>query len=204
MAAESSVAERAYLTIKRKVLGGAYLLGQRLDATAIAEELGVSTTPVREALVRLHAELMIGFRPARGFFVALWSYVELKDLYRWRGQLAVLALDNAAPENLADAIARRGDPYPDRIAQVLQAMISSGDAELGRASRNADERLRFARQVEQEIWPDVEAEWMKVEAALSQSARGARKRLEGFHRKRALAARDIRERAILRASANGG
>lgn len=62
-------ADRAYSALKRRVLAGEFPLNVRLGEERLAEMLGVSRTPVREALFRLHAEGLVdrwsdgGFRP---------------------------------------------------------------------------------------------------------------------------------------------
>ncbi|MFM7224945.1 MAG: GntR family transcriptional regulator [Actinomycetota bacterium] len=65
----STRADRAYAALKRRVLAGEFALNGRLGEERLAEMLGVSRTPVREALFRLHAEGLVerwadgGFRP---------------------------------------------------------------------------------------------------------------------------------------------
>ena len=72
---ETPTSERAYQEIKARLMDGRFRLRQRLDATALATDLAVSTTPVREALLRLTAERLVAFRPSHGFSAAMWSSV---------------------------------------------------------------------------------------------------------------------------------
>ncbi len=62
--------ERAYRTIRERILSGAYGPGFRLVIDSLAEELGVSALPVREAIRRLEAEGLVVFRPNAGAQVA--------------------------------------------------------------------------------------------------------------------------------------
>src|SRR5690606_24012418 len=73
--------EGVYDRIKGLLLAHALAPGQLLQIGTLAEELGVSTTPVREALTRLAAERLIVFAPKRGFFAKTASEEELRGLY---------------------------------------------------------------------------------------------------------------------------
>ncbi|MDQ2832005.1 MAG: GntR family transcriptional regulator, partial [Chloroflexota bacterium] len=62
--------ERAYAVIRRRILDGAYQPGHRLIIGALADELGVSAVPVREAIRRLEAEGRVVYRHNAGSRVA--------------------------------------------------------------------------------------------------------------------------------------
>lgn len=91
------------------VLTGGFQFGQRLGEEAVAEALGVSRTPVREALLRLHADRLLNRYDDGGFYVAEPDLLDLRDLYELRLSLEVYAITRAAndevqhdPEVLAD------------------------------------------------------------------------------------------------------
>jgi DNA-binding GntR family transcriptional regulator len=65
-----SLAEQAYDQIKRQILDQQLVPGQRLNIDALSRECGVSTSPLREALVRLDAEGLVSFTINAGFSVA--------------------------------------------------------------------------------------------------------------------------------------
>lgn len=204
MAADPTASERAYSEIKRKLLDGAFHLRQRLDATLLAEDLALSTTPVREALVRLAAERLIAARPPRGFYVSLWSESELRWLYLWRAQLA-----DSAAAGLADAPPARepiaGEDYPARIAAALGRLTHGANPELARVSANADERLHHARRAEAAIWADVAGEPPRLEAAIGQGrSRQLRTLLRAHFQRRLKAVKQIHERAVLGAMPRNG
>ena len=67
-ASSDHAVEGIYDRIKSLLLAHTLAPGQLLQIGTLAEELGVSTTPVREALTRLAAERLIVFAPKRGFF----------------------------------------------------------------------------------------------------------------------------------------
>jgi DNA-binding GntR family transcriptional regulator len=71
--------------------------GARISDTALARELGVSRTPIREALLRLEREGFLEADVGRGFFVKPLSVREVRDAYPVLWTLEVLALRGAAP-----------------------------------------------------------------------------------------------------------
>jgi DNA-binding GntR family transcriptional regulator len=76
--------EDVYVQLKRMVLQGAFPTRVRLVEDRVAERLGVSRTPVREALVRLHADRLLRRYADGGYFVAEPDLVDLRDLYELR------------------------------------------------------------------------------------------------------------------------
>ncbi|MDB4950276.1 MAG: transcriptional regulator, GntR family [Gemmatimonadetes bacterium] len=71
--------------------------GDRLSDAALAAELGVSRTPVREALVRLEQEGFLASDPGRGFFVKPLCAREVEEVYPIVWTLEGLALRSAPP-----------------------------------------------------------------------------------------------------------
>ena len=70
---------------------------QRLSDVVLAEKLGVSRTPVRQALERLVQDGLVRADPRRGFWVRVFSAQDIEEIYDLRGALEVLALRLAAP-----------------------------------------------------------------------------------------------------------
>ena len=95
----------------------------------LAERLGVSRTPVREALSRLAAEGLVEIAPNRGARVATWTVAELEGVFDLRltlePQLTGFAVPNATDEDVADLddLAHRmlavGTPGPDQDLDAL-------------------------------------------------------------------------------------
>lgn len=193
---ETPTSERAYQEIKARLMAGRFRLRQRLDATAIATDLAVSTTPVREALLRLTAERLVAFRPSHGFSVAMWSESGLRDLYRWRGELAELALNSVS--SLSPPIRVVARNYPDQTAALLTALQSGTHGELVASARNADDRLHIARVAERDLWADVEEELTPLDEAIEKGDVGGLKiALRRYSGKRVAAAKAIRDCAVL-------
>lgn len=122
----AAAVERAYLTIREGIVSGAYAPGAHLTAQGLAGASGISRTPVREAMRRLHAEGLISFIPNRGAFVTRLDERDVVKIYDLRvvleGYAAETAAREASPAQIADleALARVmtavGDSDIDQIA----------------------------------------------------------------------------------------
>ncbi len=93
--------QKAYEAIRRAITDGSYGNGMHLRAAGLAESLGVSRTPVREALRRLHAEGLVEFFANRGAFVARWSQEDAAEVFDLRVVLESHAAARAA-QRLSD------------------------------------------------------------------------------------------------------
>jgi len=82
--------------LRRAILLGAYRPGQRLDQATIAEQLGVSRSPVREALRTLAAEGLIETVPHKGARIPVRGADEVAELHTIRALLEGLAARRAA------------------------------------------------------------------------------------------------------------
>jgi DNA-binding GntR family transcriptional regulator len=80
----TSAGERAYQHVKRRVLAGSLDGGELIAEGQIAESLGVSRTPVREAFLRLEAEGLLRLYPKRGALVVPVSPGEVDDVVEAR------------------------------------------------------------------------------------------------------------------------
>lgn len=89
--------EQVYDSLKQMMLDDVLKPSQKLNETDIADILGVSATPVREAFKRLAAEGFVEMIPYKGVYVKEYTITELKEVYQCREQLELLALDLAFP-----------------------------------------------------------------------------------------------------------
>lgn len=88
--------DRAHDAIRQGILEGRFPPGTRLVEEQLAEEIGLSTTPVREAVQRLAAEGVVEFVPHRGAHVASWSASELDVIFELRSMLEGFSASLAA------------------------------------------------------------------------------------------------------------
>jgi DNA-binding GntR family transcriptional regulator len=122
---------RAYQHIRRSILDFRLPIGATLSEYQLAHEIGVSRTPVREALKRLEQEGLVRSVARRGTFVADLTLRDVVEVYEVRIQLEGLAARIAADRM-----------EPAECAEVI--------AELERAEKSARQK-RFARAREHDI-----------------------------------------------------
>jgi DNA-binding GntR family transcriptional regulator len=95
-----------YNTIKQRILNLQYEPGQSLNPKELANELGVSQTPIREAFLRLEWEKLVIILPRTGIHVSKIDFKELKEIYRTRilieGELGRLVAQNISDAQLAE------------------------------------------------------------------------------------------------------
>ena len=91
-------AEAVEEEIKRRLLAGAYQPGSPLRIEAIASDLRVSHTPVKEALRRLSAQGFVTYEPHRGVRVRVLDREDAEDVYRLRQLLEGVAVERAATQ----------------------------------------------------------------------------------------------------------
>lgn len=100
---KSSLSEYVFDTIREAILNGKYKENDLLKENALATELGVSRTPVREALKQLELEGLVLLIPNKGASVIGFSKKDVKDIYEMRALLEGLCVKKAI-ENINDDI----------------------------------------------------------------------------------------------------
>jgi DNA-binding GntR family transcriptional regulator len=101
--------QKAYDAIRQAITTGTYGNGMHQRAAGLAEDLGISRTPVREALRRLHAEGLVEFVENRGAFVAPWSRENTAEVFDLRVVLESHAASLAASRLTDTQIAQLGE-----------------------------------------------------------------------------------------------
>ncbi len=104
--------EQAYEQIKQRILGNVLPPGTQMLEQQLADDLGMSRTPVREAAIRLAREGLVEVRPRHGIRVLPVSAGDMREIYE-----ILTALESAA----AEACARRGLTEAE-IEQLNQAV----------------------------------------------------------------------------------
>jgi DNA-binding GntR family transcriptional regulator len=183
-----SVVDRVYADLKAMAVAYAFRPGERINEGRIATRLGVSRTPLREALNRLKTEGFLSFVPGRGFFCRELDPHEIFQLYELRKAIEVAAVPLAVARARDDEIAalsrfldETGPDGEGRTATELaeldetfhhRLMSLARNDEMLRVLDNVNARIRFVR------WIDMGSD--------------ARPKTQGEHRAvvEALAARD--------------
>ena len=126
--------DSVYARLRDLILSNILRAGQKLVDRDLAEQLGVSRTPVREALGRLAMMGLVESRSRRGYYVRQYSAEEVSDLYEYRKILEVsaarLAAENLQPEHVQEF---------DRI--LLELNSSSAGPSTGIKSVELDLRI---------------------------------------------------------------
>jgi len=122
-AAPDTAAARAYAALRAQVLDGILPAGAMALEGELATALGVSRTPVRQALIRLADEGLIELRPRHGMRVRPISATEMREIYE-----VLTALEAAA----ARLCAERGVPAAaldglDQAVAAMDAALAAGD-----------------------------------------------------------------------------
>jgi DNA-binding GntR family transcriptional regulator len=82
--AETDLTQTTYDLLRARIAAGELVPGQRLQLEVLSAQLGVSRTPIRDALNQLAAEGLIEIRPRRGTFVARVDQHTVAELYQLR------------------------------------------------------------------------------------------------------------------------
>jgi len=161
-AADSS--ERAYGAIRKLLVEFKLKPEERINEVQLARNLGVSRTPVREALNRLASEGFVSLTPNRGFFVRSLSTEGLIDLYELRSVIECAAFrfmcERAGDEQIdrlraywSAIVEGYGDQPPDVILvedEGFHLLIAelSGNPELVTQLAAINARIRFIRRIQ--------------------------------------------------------
>lgn len=128
----SNAVEKAYAEIRDAILSGHFPPGTHLKEDDLAKRIGVSRTPIREALRRLNAEGSVRFLRNHGAFVADWTMEEIREIFDLRGVLEGYAAERAAqrcqPADVVrlrqlaeEMIALEAEGGPDARARIAEA-----------------------------------------------------------------------------------
>ncbi len=91
-----SLGNQAYQELKKLILERRFLPGEKINEGELAQALGISRTPIREALNRLAKEGLVNIYPQRGAFVVEFSEKDVEELFLIREKLEGLAAYLAA------------------------------------------------------------------------------------------------------------
>jgi len=122
------LADRAYDGIKDAILAGDIAAGTKLTEAGVAEQMGVSRVPVREALQRLKGDGLIEDMGQRGMQVRRLTGTDIVDIYNFR-----LGLEPVA----ARLVALNGAP-PQQLDRRIEEMTAAADAQDSSALSTAE------------------------------------------------------------------
>ena len=147
----------AYTQMARRIVFMDYAPGQRLEEKQLMYDLQLGRTPIREALVRLSADMMVESRPKSGYFVRPITLQSIRSvfeaLYLLEGGLAELAIKNECSriiERMQLANARMKEQVQKNNIRELVEANEDFHASLAQCSRN-EYLIQAIRRVRTEI-----------------------------------------------------
>jgi DNA-binding GntR family transcriptional regulator len=120
-----SAADRAYHYIRRRIVDGALASGAFLVEQDLAQDIGVSRTPVRDALSRLESEGLVRAEGNRRATVRNFTESEVEECFELRAQFESYAAARAATRMTPEALAKL-----ERFATDMEAVVASGGADV--------------------------------------------------------------------------
>jgi DNA-binding GntR family transcriptional regulator len=159
--ASESIVDRIHRQLRHMAITFRFFPGERLNEAILAKELGVSRTPLREALNRLSAEGFLTFSVNQGFFRKPLDVKEIFDLYEFRRQMEMaavrLAVERASDEQLlelerfaqqsAEANANRTSEEVVSLDEEFHERLITltGNIEMRNSLRNVNDRIQYVR-----------------------------------------------------------
>lgn len=183
------VLEPTYRSLKRLLMEGAWPLGERLEAGRLADDLGVSMTPVRDSLNRLAGERLVDFRPGEGYRVARISEGVLRDLFDFNFALLDIALRAPHSDTSPVIAGLAGLDHADQVAALFEIIaLRSRNAILAETVCGLNERLHAARVLDPRLFHDTRDEASEIEERLASGTPDIRALLASYHARRREAA----------------
>lgn len=162
------VLEPTYQRLRRDLISGAFPMGSKLEALRLADELGVSMTPVRDSLNQLTGEGLVEFSPGDGFRVARLSEQTLREMLEVNHLLLVHALGvgrgaaPSPPDSKPDI-----DDHAGRVGAVFGTIAAaSGNRFLLRSVEQIAARLHPVRRLEPLVIPSAPEKLLLLENSI--------------------------------------
>ncbi len=152
-----SAAEFTYDRLRNDILGGEFLPGAQIIEAEWARRLGVSVTPLREALRRLEAEGLVVRRQHRDVRIRPFTLVEARSVYEFRAVLDPLAVGLATAHMTVNETRRLDEVF--RFQTQMQADGRLRELEQGNYEFHTM-IARFSRNVA--LWETVDRLWLSI------------------------------------------
>lgn len=120
MPAPSTAAQHALQALRWLIVSGALRPGDRVNQDVLAEQVGLSVAPIREALRALEQEGQVTYLPRRGYFVTELKMADLEEIYELRQLLEARAAQQALP--------RLGEQDLEAIAELARECVQAAQA----------------------------------------------------------------------------
>lgn len=156
------LSDQVYRLLRQRIVNGHLAPGARLSMDALLAELGVSKTPLREALSHLERDRLVVTRPRSGTYVALPTLRDISDICELRRGIEWQALHRAAtalPQTVLEALAQEIDAAEVEARNGEYEPFFASDTHLHRAIVAHADNARL-----QEAWETIGGYvyWLRV------------------------------------------
>jgi DNA-binding GntR family transcriptional regulator len=186
------VLEPTYRRLKRSLMEGVWPQGAKLEALKLADEFGVSMTPVRDSLNRLAGEHLVELQPGEGYRVPQLSERVLRDLLEVNVELLILAVRRSDASAPVAEMQNDDADLAGRIPAIFSQIASrSGNTILAELVRALGERLQVVRKVEPHILTDTGSELETIRTLFRARDPALPAALRSYHQRRRMHASDL-------------
>jgi len=161
---EQSLAQLAYKSLKERIFKLSFLPGDRLSESELAEALGLSRTPLRQALQRLQHEGLVDSQPKVGWIISPLDFKRLDSLYDFRiliecyaarricqadqastGLMSLLSFWNVARKDRVrcpEQVSAKDEAFHQELVRL------SGNSEVAKTHAEITEKIRLVRRLD--------------------------------------------------------
>ncbi len=179
------VLEPTYQDLKRGLMQGRWRPGERLEALRLADEFGVSMTPVRDCLNRLAGEGLVDMKPGDGFRAPRISEKMLRDMLELNAMLVDFALQNPIDIGALAHVPQSVEDYAGRVA-VFFGIIAhrSANTALIETVHSFSDRMHAVRRWEPQLFAECFHELEEMEHHLTDNSSDLDIALRKYHDRR--------------------
>jgi DNA-binding GntR family transcriptional regulator len=179
------VLEPTYQDLKRGLMQGRWRPGERLEALRLADEFGVSMTPVRDCLNRLVGEALVDMKPGDGFRVPRISEKMLRDMLDLNALLLDISLKNAIQVGELTDVKHSAEDYAGRVAALFGIIAyRSANLALMETVHSLGDRMHAVRRWEPQLIADCVNELEELERHLTDNSSDLNVALRKYHERR--------------------
>ena len=169
-----------YNRLKVNLMTCEFPLGKQLRLEPLADQFGVSITPIREALIRLAAERLVDEIPNAGFFTKRISESDIRDLYMATKEICDISLKKIKKKSRKSKIAKLppSQAHNNNLLQsnhvtseelvqaygnlFIQISSRSGSDEIINIIRNINDRIHYFRLLECQLLEDTDKTFIQL------------------------------------------
>ena len=170
----NTLGSRVYAVLRELLISGAFQPGEKLSLRSLAQRLGVSVQPVRDAVARLIGDEALEVAPNRAVRVPIMTAAQFEELTAIRLAIEGFAVETAARERTAADLVkiRRFDRAFRR-----QCRAAAPDAELAVQANHGLHFCVYRAARMPALMPIIEGLWLRIGPVLNLDMRGSPERL---------------------------